>query len=153
MTSDNEHDFVAALKFLGAHPRGNGRLGVVGFCFGGYVSNMLAATLPELVDAAAPFSGTPPAEELRRSIRAPLLIHLAELDERVNATWPEYEADVKANGTPYTVHMYPGVHHGFHNDSTVRYDKAAAELAWSRTLGLFRQHLATPAAEDSGGTP
>jgi carboxymethylenebutenolidase len=84
----------------------------------------------------------PPAEEIRPNIKAPLLIHLAELDERVNATWPEYELDLKANKGPYTMHMYPGVNHGFHNDSTGRYNEAAAELAWSRTIEFFTTHLA-----------
>jgi carboxymethylenebutenolidase len=115
---------------------------VVGFCFGGYVTNMLAATLPDLVNAGAPFYGTPPAKEIRPNIKAPLLIHFAELDERVNATWPEYEADLKANKSPYTMHMYPSVNHGFHNDSTGRYNEAAAELAWSRTIEFFETHLA-----------
>ena len=141
-----EQDFVAAAKYLRAHPLSNGRLGVVGFCFGGYITNMLAATLPDLVSAGAPFYGTPPAEEVRQNIKAPLLIHLAELDQRVNATWPEYEKDLKTNKSPYTMHMYPGVNHGFHNDSTGRYNEAAAELAWSRTIEFFRQHLAVSAA-------
>jgi len=136
-----EQDMIAAARFLKAHPLANGRLGVVGFCFGGYVTNMLAAALPDLVNAGAPFYGTPPAAEIRPNIKAPLLIHLAELDSRVNATWPEYEEDLKANKSPYTMHMYPGVNHGFHNDSTGRYDEAAAELAWSRTLEFFRTHL------------
>jgi carboxymethylenebutenolidase len=136
-----EQDMIAAARFLKAHPLCNGRLGVVGFCFGGYVTNMLAATLPDLVNAGVPFYGTPPAEEIRANIKAPLLIHLAELDKRVNATWPEYEIDLKANNIPYTMHMYPGVNHGFHNDSTGRYDESAAELAWSRTLEFFNTHL------------
>ena len=136
-----EQDMIAAARFLKAHQLCNGRLGVVGFCFGGYVTNMLAATLPDLVNAGVPFYGTPPAEELRKNIKAPLLIHLAELDQRVNATWPEYEKDLKANESPYTMHMYPGVNHGFHNDSTGRYDEAAAELAWNRTIEFFSEHL------------
>ena len=138
-----EQDMIAAARFLQAHPRCNGRLGVVGFCFGGYITNMLAATLPDVVNAGSPFYGTPPAEEIRQNIKAPLLIHLAELDERVNATWPEYEKDLKANKSPYTMHMYPGVNHGFHNDSTARYDEAAAELAWGRTVEFFTQHLSS----------
>ena len=137
-----EQDMIAAARFLRAQPLCNGRLGVVGFCFGGYITNMLAATLPDLVNAGAPFYGTPPAQEIRKNIKAPLLIHLAELDQRVNATWPEYEKDLKANKSPYTMHMYPGVNHGFHNDSTGRYDEAAAELAWSRTIEFFNTHLA-----------
>lgn len=136
-----EEDFIAAARFLNDHPLSNGRLGVVGFCFGGYIANMLAARLPDVVDAAVPFYGTPAAKELRANIKAPLLIHLAGLDERVNATWPDYEADLKAGGKEYQMHLYEGVNHGFHNDSTGRYDEAAAELAWSRTIEFFRQHL------------
>nr|WP_067298370.1 dienelactone hydrolase family protein [Marinobacterium profundum] len=136
-----EADFKAAARFLKAHPQSNGKLGVVGFCFGGYVANMLAASLPDVVNASAPFYGTPPVKELRANIKAPLLIHLAELDKRVNATWPEYEADLKAADKSYNMHMYSGVNHGFHNDSTERYDEAAAELAWSRTIEFFGQHL------------
>jgi len=137
-----EQDMIAAAKFLRAQALSNGRLGVVGFCFGGYITNMLAATLPDLVNAGVPFYGTPPAEEIRSNIKAPLLIQLAELDKRVNATWPEYEKDLKANKSPFTMHMYPGVNHGFHNDSTGRYDEAAAELAWSRTIEFFEEFLA-----------
>jgi carboxymethylenebutenolidase len=136
-----EHDMIAAARFLKTHPLANSRLGVVGFCFGGYITNMLAATVPDLVNAGVPFYGTPPAEEIRQNIKAPLLIHLAELDTRVNATWPEYEKDLEANQSPFTMHMYPGVNHGFHNDSTPRYDEAAAELAWSRTIEFFAKHL------------
>ena len=137
-----EQDFIAAAGFLKSHPQGNGRLGVVGFCFGGYITNMLAATLPGQVNAGAPFYGTPPAKELRKAIQAPLLIHLAELDKRVNGTWPDYQKDLDANGQTYTMHMYPGVNHGFHNDSTGRYNEAAAEQAWGRTIAFFNQHLA-----------
>jgi len=136
-----EQDFIAAARFLKTHPNGNGRLGVVGFCFGGYITNMLVARLPGVVDAGAPFYGTPAAKELRAAIQAPLLIHLAELDQRVNATWPDYEADLKAGGKTYQMHRYPGVNHGFHNDSTGRYNQAAADLAWARTLDFFEQHL------------
>lgn len=136
-----EQDFIAAAKFLDGHETGNGKLGAVGFCFGGYIVNMLAAAIPGTLDAGVPFYGTPAAKEIRGAIRGPLLIHLAGLDERVNATWPEYEADLQAHGVPYTMHMYPEVNHGFHNDSTARHDEAAAELAWSRTLEFFREHL------------
>ena len=113
----------------------------MGFCFGGYIVNMLAAVIPGLVNASVPFYGTPPARELRDNIRGPLLIQLAELDQRVNATWPEYEADLEAAGAIYTMHMYPGANHGFHNDSTARYDQEDAELAWQRTLAFFGEHL------------
>jgi carboxymethylenebutenolidase len=137
-----EHDFIAAAKFLKSHSRCNGKLGAVGFCFGGYIVNFLAAAAPETLDAGVSFYGTPAAKELRKNIKAPLLIQLAELDERVNAAWPEYEADLKAIGGNYTVHQYAKANHGFHNDSTGRYDEENAKLAWSRTIEFFRKHLA-----------
>lgn len=136
-----EQDFIAAAKFLKSHEVSNGKLGAVGFCFGGYIVNMLAASLGDQLDAGVPFYGTPAAKELRKNITAPLLIQLAERDDRVNATWPEYEADLKANGVDYTMHMYADANHGFHNDSTGRYDKEMAELAWKRTLEFFGRHL------------
>lgn len=136
-----EQDFRAAARFLKAHALSNGRLGAVGFCFGGYVVNMLAATLPDVLDAGVPFYGTPAAKELRKNIKAPLLIQLAELDTRVNASWAEYEEDLKAAGVDYTMHMYPKANHGFHNDSTGRYDEANARLAWERTVAFFTKHL------------
>jgi len=137
-----EQDFIAAAKFLKSHEAGNGKLGVVGFCFGGYIVNMLAAAIPDTVDAGVPFYGTPAAEEIRANIKAPLLIQLGELDARVNASWPEYEASLKANKVEHTMHMYAGANHGFHNDSTPRYDPDNAELAWERTLAFFKKHLA-----------
>lgn len=137
-----EQDFIAAAKFLKSNELCNGKLGAVGFCFGGYVVNMLAATNPESLDAGVPFYGTPAASEIRGNIRGPLLIQLAELDTRVNATWPEYEADLVKNGVDFTMYMYPQANHGFHNDSTGRYDAENAELAWKRTLEFFNQHLA-----------
>lgn len=136
-----EQDFIAAARFLKSHGLGNGELGAVGFCFGGYVVNMLAATLGDELDAGVPFYGTPAAKEIRKNISAPLLIQLAELDKRVNASWPEYEADLEAAGVDYTMHMYPKANHGFHNDSTGRYDEQQAELAWKRTLEFFDEHL------------
>lgn len=136
-----EQDFIAAAKFLKAHELSNGKLGAVGFCFGGYIVNMLAAAVPQIVDAGVPFYGTPAAKEIRKNIKAPMLIQLAELDRRVNASWPEYEADLKANNIEYTMHMYPNANHGFHNDSTGRYDRENAELAWKRTLEFFTRHL------------
>jgi len=136
-----EQDFIAAAKFLKSHKLSNGKLGAVGFCFGGYIVNMLAAAIPETLDAGVPFYGTPAAKEIRKNIKGPLLIHLAELDKRVNATWPEYEADLKAGSVEYTMYMYTGVNHGFHNDSTGRYDEEKAELAWERTLEFFTKHL------------
>lgn len=135
-----EQDFIAAARFLKQHERSNGKLGVVGFCFGGYISNMLAATIPDVIDAAVPFYGTP-ANSGIENIKAPLMLQFGELDERVNATWPDYEAALKANKVDYQTFVYPGAHHGFHNDSTARYNAEAAELAWSRTLEFFNQHL------------
>ncbi|RRJ82926.1 dienelactone hydrolase family protein [Aestuariirhabdus litorea] len=136
-----EQDFIAAAHFLKGHERSSGKLGVVGFCFGGYITNMLAATMGDDLNAGVPFYGTPAAAELRSNIKAPLLIQLAGLDERVNATWPDYESDLKRYQVDYQVHIYPDVSHGFHNDSTGRYNEAAAELAWERTLAFFNQHL------------
>ena len=136
-----EQDFIAAAKFLKAHPRSNGKLGAVGFCYGGYIVNMLAAAAPETLDAGVAFYGTPAAKEIRKNIKAPLMIQLGELDERVNATWPEYEADLKEAGVNYTMNMYPKANHGFHNDSTGRYDEANAKLAWERTIEFFKKHL------------
>jgi len=138
-----EEDFIAAAHFIKAHPQGNGKLGAVGFCFGGYIINMLAASLPEDLNAGVPFYGTPAAESLRDKVKGPLLLHFAELDQRVNATWPDYERLLKANHVPYEAYIYPGVNHGFHNDSTGRYNEAAAELAWSRTVAFFKKHLIT----------
>ncbi|CAN7236838.1 dienelactone hydrolase family protein [Pseudoxanthomonas sp. LjRoot168] len=137
-------DLEAAARFAQALPRGNGKLGVVGFCFGGLVTNVLAARLPELVDAGVPYYGGQPSAEEASRIRAPLLLQFAELDTRVNAGWPTYEQQLKDAGVAYTAHMYPGVNHGFHNDTTPRYDAAAAELSWQRTLAFFRKHLAGP---------
>nr|WP_229809473.1 dienelactone hydrolase family protein [Roseibacillus persicicus] len=136
-----EQDFIAAAKFLKGHHMSNGKLGAVGFCFGGYIVNMLAATIPEQLNAGVPFYGTPAAEEIRKNIKAPLMIQLAELDKRVNASWPEYEEDLKEAKVDYTMHMYPEANHGFHNDSTSRYDEKQAELAWTRTLEFFKKHL------------
>lgn len=136
-----EQDFIAAAKFLKAREATNGKLGVVGFCFGGYIVNMLAAAIPDVVDAGVPFYGTPAAKELRKNIKAPLLIQLAELDSRVNGYWEEYESDLKSAGVDYTMHMYPKANHGFHNDSTGRYDPEQAELAWERTVAFFKKHL------------
>lgn len=134
-----EQDFIAAAKFLKTHELSNGKLGVVGFCFGGYISNLLA-TMPELINAAVPFYGTPAKTNLDK-VKGPLLLHFAETDERVNSAWPEYEKVLKANNANYQAHTYPATQHGFHNDSTARYSQAAAELAWSRTLEFFKQHL------------
>ncbi|EKO3492639.1 dienelactone hydrolase family protein [Vibrio fluvialis] len=136
-----EEDFIAAALFLKAHPSCSGKLGAVGFCFGGYVVNMLAATIPDKLDAGVPFYGTPAAESLRNNVKGPLLIHFAELDQRVNASWPDYEKVLQANKVPYEAIVYPGVNHGFHNDSTARYNEEAAESAWGKTLIFFDSHL------------
>ena len=136
-------DFVAAGRYLLDHPDSTGRVGVVGFCFGGAVANTMAVRIPEL-RAAVPFYGTqPPAEEVDR-IHASLLIHYAEDDERVNAGWPEYEEALQAHGVDYTVYFYEGTVHAFHNDSTPRYDEEAARLAWERTIEFFRRTLGEP---------
>ena len=134
------NDFIAAAQLLRTLPDGNGKVGAVGFCYGGGVVNFLATHLPEL-DAAVPFYGAqPPAEEVPR-IKAPLLIHYAGADERVNAGWPPYEAALKAAHVPYQAFIYEGVQHGFNNDTTPRYDEAAARLAWRRTIDFFTKTL------------
>lgn len=136
-----QNDFVAAAHFLKSHPNSKGQLGAVGFCFGGYVVNYLAAVDPDLLSAGVPFYGTPASKNLRKNIKAPLMIQLAELDTRVNDSWPEYEQDLKANNVEYTMYMYKGTNHGFHNDSTARYDEVNAELAWQRTIEFFNEKL------------
>lgn len=139
--SDLEEDFIAAAKFIKNHAMSNGKLGTVGFCFGGYIVNMLAASIPELVNASVPFYGSPAAEELRKNVKGPLMLQFGRLDKRVNATWPAYEAALKENGAAYTAHFYEDAMHGFHNDSTARYSPDDAELAWSRTLAFFTKEL------------
>jgi carboxymethylenebutenolidase len=136
-----QHDFVAAAKFLKMHKRSNGKLGAVGFCFGGYIVNYLAAVDSTLLSAGVPFYGTPATKALRKNIKSSLLIQLGELDERVNKSWPEYQNDLEAAGVDFKMHMYKNAKHGFHNDSTGRYDKENAELAWQRTLDFFKQKL------------
>ena len=133
-------DWVAAFEFLKAHPMSTGRVGAVGFCYGGGVVNRLAVRLPDL-GAGAPFYGSAPPAEGVAAIQAPLLIHYAGLDERVNAGWPGYQEALDANGKKYAMHMYEGVNHGFHNDTTPRYDEAAAKLAQERTIAFFNEHL------------
>lgn len=133
-------DFVAAAVYLMGHAECTGRVGVVGFCYGGLVANTLAVRLPDLA-AAVPFYGRqPPVEDVAR-IRAPLLIHYAQNDTGVNAGWPEYEAALREHGVTFTVHFYEGTMHGFHNDTTPRYDPEAAALAWERTVTFFREAL------------
>ena len=133
-------DFIAAFDYLKQHPNCNGHIGVVGFCFGGWISNMMAVRVPEL-KAAVPFYGGQPTAEETKQIQAPLLLHYAELDTRVNEGWPAYEAALKEHDKAYTVHFYPGVNHGFHNTTTPRYDKPAADLAWERTVAFFKEKL------------
>ncbi len=134
------NDFFAAYEWLAAHEATTGKVGCVGFCYGGGVCNALAVAYPEL-NASVPFYGRQASAADVPKIEAPLLLHYAELDERINEGWPEYEAALKEHGKTYTAHIYPGVNHGFHNDSTPRYDEAAAELAWERTLAFFNEHL------------
>ncbi|MCU8518623.1 dienelactone hydrolase family protein [Vibrio vulnificus] len=136
-----EQDFIAAAQYLKTHPLSNGKLGAVGFCFGGYVVNMLAAVMGEELNAGVPFYGTPAEKSLRADIKAPLQLHFAELDQRVNATWPDYEQDLTAINARYNAFLYPKVNHGFHNDSTARYAPEEAELAWQRTVEFFRREL------------
>lgn len=136
-----QHDFVSAAHHLKNHALSNGKLGAVGFCFGGYMVNYLAAIDSHLLSAGVPFYGTPASKELRANIKAPLMIQLGELDKRVNKSWPEYEQDLKAANVDYQMFMYIGAKHGFHNDSTGRFDKENAELAWQRTINFFQQKL------------
>lgn len=133
-------DFVTAAKYLEQHPEGTGKVGVVGFCYGGGVSHQLAARVPSL-KAAVPFYGSAPEPELAAKVRAPLLVHHAQTDERINASWPPYEAALKRAKVPYQEFTYPGTQHGFHNDTTPRYDEAATKLAWKRTVDFFNLHL------------
>ncbi len=132
-------DFIAAFEYLKNHPDCSGKIGVVGFCFGGWISNMMAVKVPDLA-AAVPFYGGQPKENIDK-INAPLMLQFAGLDERVNAGWPAYEAALKENNKEYEAYVYPDVNHGFHNTSTPRYNKEAAELAWSRTVSFFKKHL------------
>ena len=134
------NDFFAGVEWMMTHPLSTGKVGIVGFCYGGGVSNAAAVAYPEL-GAAVPFYGMQAKAEDVAKIKAPLLLHYAELDKRVNDGWPDYEAALKANGKTYEAFVYPGVNHGFHNDTTPRYDKAAAELAWSRTVAHFKKYL------------
>lgn len=133
-------DFIAAYDYLKTHPNCNGKVGVVGFCFGGWISNMMAVRIPELAAAVPFYGGQPPVEDVPK-IKAPLMIHYAGLDTRVNEGWPAYEAALNENKKEYQEFMYPDVNHGFNNDTTPRYDKAAADLAWKRTIDFFGQKL------------
>ncbi len=134
-------DIVNSARYLKAHARSNGKLGAVGFCWGGGMVNHLAVVMGSELAAGVPFYGAAPAAQDMDKVKTPLLIHFAEDDERINAMWPAYEAALKANRAPYEAHFYPGTRHGFHNNSTPRYDEAAAKLAWDRTLAFFEKHL------------
>jgi carboxymethylenebutenolidase len=133
-------DFIAAFEFLKNHKDCNGKAGVVGFCFGGWIANMMAVRLTDLSAAVPFYGGQPPVEDVPK-IKAPLLLHYASLDTRVNEGWPAYETALKENKKDYTAYMYQDANHGFHNDTTPRYDKAAAELAWKRTVDFFNEKL------------
>ena len=133
-------DFLAAASFLKGRPESTGRMGVVGFCYGGGMAHFLATRLPDLA-AAVPFYGNTPAPEEAAKVKAPLLIHFAEKDDRINAAGPAYAAALKKAGVNYQAYTYPGTQHGFNNDTTPRYDEAAAKLAWSRTVDFFNKHL------------
>ena len=134
-------DLVAACGYLKSRPECNGKFGAVGFCFGGGIVNTIATRVPELA-AGVPYYGPQPTPENTAKIKAAMQAHYASTDERINAGIPAYEAALKAAGVKHEIHIYPNTQHGFHNDTTPRYDEAAAKLAWSRTLACFKQHLA-----------
>lgn len=133
-------DFIAAYDYLKNHPDCNGKIGVVGFCFGGWISNMMAVRIPTL-SAAVPFYGGQPSAEDTAKIKSPLMLQYGGLDERVNRGWPAYETALKANNVEHQAFVYEGANHGFHNNTTPRYDEAAAKLAWDRTIGFFKDKL------------
>lgn len=133
-------DFIAAYEYLKSHKDCSGKVGVVGFCFGGSISNMMAAKVPTL-SAAVPYYGGQPSEEDIKKINAPLMIHNAGLDKRINAGWPAYEKGLKENSKEYEAFVYPDVNHGFHNNTTPRYDEEAATLSWNRTIAFFNKNL------------
>ena len=133
-------DMLAAAATLKARTDSNGRVGVVGFCYGGGIAHMLSTQLPDLA-AAVPYYGNHPPVEDAAKVKAPLLIHFAAVDERINAAWPAYETALKAAGARYTAHQYPGTQHGFNNDTTPRFDAAAAKLSWDRTMAFFKELL------------
>ena len=133
-------DFVEAVNVLQKRPECTGKVGAVGFCFGGSVCNQLAVRVPSLAASVPYYGGQPKAEDVAK-INAPLMIHYGGLDERVNAGWPAYEAALKANGKKYEEFVYAGANHGFHNDTTPRFDKAAADLSWQRTIDFFNKNL------------
>ena len=134
-------DMINSARYLQAHELSTGRLGATGFCWGGGMTNRLAVALGEDLSAGVPFYGAAPATEDVASIRAAMMIQYAETDERINAMWPDFEAAMQANGVDYRMHMYAGTNHGFHNNSTPRYNEEAADLAWSRTIDFWTEHL------------
>jgi carboxymethylenebutenolidase len=134
-------DFIAAAELLKAHPKSNGKVGAVGFCYGGGVVNTLAFRIPKTIAAGVPFYGRQPSADNVPEIEAPLLIHYAGLDTRINEGWPAFERALKASNKKYAAFIYPNVNHGFHNDTTPRYDKQAAGLAWTRTIEFFKKQL------------
>ena len=133
-------DFIAAFEYLKSHDECTGKVGVVGFCFGGWISNMMAVKVPDLAAAVPFYGGQPDAAEVPQ-IQAPLMLHFGELDKRVNEGWPAYEAALKKHGKEYQAFMYENANHGFHNDTTGRYDEVAAKLAWERTIDFFKEKL------------
>jgi len=133
-------DFIAAFNYLKGHSQCSGKVGVVGFCFGGWISNMMAVKLPDL-GAAVPFYGRQPATEDVSKIKAPLMIQYGELDKRVNEGWPAYKTALEANNKSFEMYMYENANHGFHNNTTPRYDEEAANLAWERTIRFFKEKL------------
>jgi carboxymethylenebutenolidase len=134
-------DFIAAAQYLKSHPKSNGKVGVVGFCFGGGMANTLAVEIPDVIKAAVPFYGRQPASEDVPKIKAAILVQNAGLDTRINEGWPAYEEALKKAKIDYTQYMYENCNHGFHNDTTPRYDEANAKLAWERTIAFFNKHL------------
>jgi carboxymethylenebutenolidase len=139
-STKTREDFVAAVAFLKSRPQSTGKFGAVGFCWGGGMVNYLATRLPDLA-AGVPFYGSGPNLEDVPKIKAPLMIQSAEVDQRINASWPAFEEALKAANVKYERHLYPGTQHGFHNDTTPRHDAAAAKLAWERTLAFFNKHV------------
>jgi carboxymethylenebutenolidase len=133
-------DFVTAVRWLQARPETNGRVGAVGFCYGGGIVNMLATRVPDLAAGVAFYGSAPNLDDVPK-IKAPLMIQSAETDERINAGWPAYEAALKAAKVDYQRFLYPGTQHGFNNDTTPRYDAPAAKLAWERTIAFFNKHV------------
>ena len=133
-------DFLAATQYARTRPDSTGKIGAVGFCYGGAIVNMLATRVPELAAAVPFYGGAPPVVDVPK-IKAALLLQFAETDERVNAAWPPYEAALKEAKVPYEAHIYPGTQHGFNNDTTPRFDEKNAKLAWERTMAHFAKHV------------